>query len=243
MAQDRDNSSLNMSPPRKRRRQPKSCDQCRRRKVRCDREFPCGQCERARTSLQCFYAPTVTAGSPSGGDGSHFTASCVPESHTAPSQAADPQTQSRPHVPISQSPPPVQDQSQNRIIQDLQRRLRRLEKHLPNPPSSRVPTGSNPVVSETEALRHLHGQVLSVEEQLSDAVRPSPSINGWAIPATLPRLRVAPDKTKLFGPSHWLHTAEKVCIGFAYPSLTINLLADQCQIRSSRFLVISTPKK
>lgn len=37
--------------------------------------------------------------------------------------------------------------------------------------------------------------------------------NGWAIQATLPRLRVTPDKTKLFGPSHWLHTAEKVCIG------------------------------
>lgn len=232
-----------MSPPRKRRRQPKSCDQCRRRKLRCDREFPCGQCERARTSLQCFYTPAFTASSPSGGDDSHFTASCVPESHTAPSQAVDPQTQSRPHAPVSQSLPPVQDQAQNKIIQDLQHRLRRLEEHLPGSPSSRAPTSSNPVVSQTEALRHLHDQVVEVEEQLSDVVSPNPSINGWAIPATLPRLRVAPDKTKLFGPSHWLHTAEKVCIGSAYPNLTTTRFADQFSTRSLRSLVISTPKR
>jgi hypothetical protein len=32
------------SPPRKRRRPPQSCDECRRRKVKCDRAEPCGRC-------------------------------------------------------------------------------------------------------------------------------------------------------------------------------------------------------
>ncbi|KAG0161643.1 hypothetical protein PDIDSM_9178 [Penicillium digitatum] len=193
MAQDQDNPLQTASPPRKRRRPPKSCDPCRRRKVRCDREFPCGQCERARTSLQCFYRPAVAVSSPSGGELSQFTAPCVLEELTPPSQAIDPQTHGRPPAPTSQSQPQDHDQYQNKIVQDLQRRLRRLEERLPVPP----------------ALRHLHDRVLGAEEQLSDASRPSPSVNGWAIPATLPRLRVTPDKTKLFGPSHWLHTAEK----------------------------------
>lgn len=200
-----------MSPPRKRRRPPKSCDPCRRRKVRCDREFPCGQCERARTSLQCFYGPGVAA-------------PLVPEAHTPPSQAVEPLTQSRPSGPTSHSPPPDQDQDQNKIIQDLQRRLRRLEEQLPSPPTSRATTGPNAIISQTQVLRHLHDRVLGAEEQLSNAPRPGPSVNGWAIPATLPRLRVTPDKTKLFGPGHWLHTAEKVCIGLppTYKRLVVN---------------------
>jgi hypothetical protein len=131
----------------------------------------------------------------------------------------DPQTQSRPPAPTSQSPPLDQDQSQDKIIQDLQRRIRRLEENLPGPVPSRATTGPNPGVSQTQALRHLQDRVLGAEEQMSDDFRPNLSVNGWAIPATLPRLRVTPEKMKLFGPSHWLHTAEKVCIGFASPNL------------------------
>ncbi|KGO37823.1 Transcription factor, fungi [Penicillium expansum] len=183
-----------MSPPRKRRRPPKSCDPCRRRKVRCDREFPCGP---------------FAASSPSGGGFSQFTAPSVLEGQTPPSQAVDPLTQSHPPASTSQSQLQDQDKDQNKIIQDLQRRLRRLEEQLPGPPPSQTTTDPNPTVSQTQALRHLQDRVLRAEEQLSDAARPSLLVNGWAIPATPPRLRVAPDKTKLFGPSHWLHTAEK----------------------------------
>ncbi|KAJ5517395.1 hypothetical protein N7527_008955 [Penicillium freii] len=209
MAQDRNNPLVTTSPPRKRRRPPKSCDPCRCRKVRCDRKFPCGQCERARTSLRCYYTPTVTASSPSGGDISHLAAPSVREGDSPPSRPVDPPRQSRPPAPTSQLLPPDQDQSQNKIIQDLQRRLRRLEEQLPYPPPSRATTGPNPDVSQAQALRHLHDRVLVTEEQCSDFSQPSNLVNGWAIPATLPRLRVTPDKTKVFGPSHWLHTAEK----------------------------------
>ncbi|KAJ5963701.1 C6 transcription factor [Penicillium vulpinum] len=209
MAQDQGHPSLTTPPPRKRRRPPKSCDPCRRRKIRCDREFPCGPCERARTSPQCFYRPVVAAGSPSGGEFSQSTAPGVLEGHTPPSQVVDPQAQSRPPAPTSQSQSQDQCQYQNKIIQDLQRRLQCLEEQLPVPPLSQATICPNPSVSQTQALYHFHDRVLGTEEQLSNVSRLSPLVNGWAIPATLPRLRVTSNKTKLFGPSHWLHTAEK----------------------------------
>ncbi|GFF95099.1 C6 transcription factor, putative [Aspergillus udagawae] len=180
MAQDQGNPSLTTSPPHKRRRPPQSCDPCRRRKVRCDREFPCGLCERARTSLQCFYRPAVAASSPSVDEFSRLTASCAPDGHIPPPQAVDPQMQSRPPAPTSQSQPQDQNQYQNKIIQDLQSRVRRLEEQLPGPPLSRDTTGPNPRVSQTQALRHLHDRVLGAQQQLSDASRPSSSVNGWA---------------------------------------------------------------
>ena len=46
-------------PPRKRRRPAFSCVQCRRRKVKCDREEPCGPCSRlggGGGALSCWYA-------------------------------------------------------------------------------------------------------------------------------------------------------------------------------------------
>ncbi|PWY65009.1 C6 transcription factor [Aspergillus sclerotioniger CBS 115572] len=49
------------SPPR-RRRPPLSCTICRRRKLKCDRALPCGQCVKSKTPGQCVYvgpqAPT-----------------------------------------------------------------------------------------------------------------------------------------------------------------------------------------
>ncbi|EPS26295.1 hypothetical protein PDE_01231 [Penicillium oxalicum 114-2] len=209
MAQDQNVPLVATSPPRKRRRPPKSCDPCRRRKVRCDRKFPCGQCERARTALQCNYAPIVTASSPSGGDISHLAAPSVREGDSPPSEPADPQRPSRPSAHSSHLLPPEQHQSQNKIIQNLQRRIRRLEDQLPYPATSRTTTGPDSDVSQAQALRHLHDRVLLTEEQWSDFSQPNNLVNGWAIPAIQPRLRVTPDKTKVFGPSHWLHTAEK----------------------------------
>ncbi|GFF59123.1 C6 transcription factor, putative [Aspergillus udagawae] len=117
-----------------------------------------------------------------------------------PPQAVDPQMQSRPPAPTSQSQPQDQNQYQNKIIQDQKSRVRRLEEQLPGPPLSRDTTGPNPSVSQTQALQHLHDRVLGAQQQLSDAFRPSSSINGWGIPATLPRLRIARDKTKCLAP-------------------------------------------
>ncbi|PHH63750.1 hypothetical protein CDD81_5515 [Ophiocordyceps australis] len=42
---------------KKRRRPALACEQCRRRKIRCDRDSPCGQCIKAQMP-SCTYAPT-----------------------------------------------------------------------------------------------------------------------------------------------------------------------------------------
>lgn len=49
---------LRMSSPlpvRKRRRPAYSCTECRRRKVRCDRAIPCGQCNAQKVASLCTY--------------------------------------------------------------------------------------------------------------------------------------------------------------------------------------------
>ncbi|KAM3521181.1 hypothetical protein MY4038_009132 [Beauveria bassiana] len=45
---------------KKRRRPPLSCEQCRRRKIKCDRSFPCNHCSKSGGAVSCTYAPTHT---------------------------------------------------------------------------------------------------------------------------------------------------------------------------------------
>ncbi|KAH1609905.1 hypothetical protein KXX21_004034 [Aspergillus fumigatus] len=173
MAQDQDNFPRTTSPPRKRRRPPKSCDPCRRRKVRCDRELPCGPCQRARTSLHCFYRPAVTARSPSTDEDCRLTASCGPEGHTPPPQAVDLQTKIRPAAPTAQSQPQGPNYDQTKIIQDLQNRVRRLEEQLCDLPLSKGAIGPNPSVSPSQALRHLHDRFQVIGKFDAKEVEPS----------------------------------------------------------------------
>lgn len=42
-------------PAHKRRRPAVACTECRRRKIRCDRHFPCGPCSKATPVLRCVY--------------------------------------------------------------------------------------------------------------------------------------------------------------------------------------------
>lgn len=42
-------------PAHKRRRPAVACTECRRRKIRCDRHFPCGPCSKATPALRCVY--------------------------------------------------------------------------------------------------------------------------------------------------------------------------------------------
>jgi hypothetical protein len=42
----------------RRRRPPLSCTACRRRKLKCDRSLPCGQCVRSKTTDECVFVGT-----------------------------------------------------------------------------------------------------------------------------------------------------------------------------------------
>lgn len=50
-----------VTAPRKRRRPALSCEQCRRRKIKCDRTYPCGQCIQSKTA-SCTYSPDSVPG-------------------------------------------------------------------------------------------------------------------------------------------------------------------------------------
>jgi hypothetical protein len=65
------------------------------------------------------------------------------------------------------------------------------------------------------SLLDLSQRLRKVEQQLSELSRgrQSSAVGGdLTIPTTVPRLRNTADKTKLFGPTHWVHTAEKVVV-------------------------------
>ncbi|KAM3501843.1 hypothetical protein MY10362_005249 [Beauveria mimosiformis] len=63
-------------PAHRRRRPAVACSECRRRKIRCDRGFPCGPCRKSLPALSCIYHSQPRA----------YAASAPPRSHTAQHQ-------------------------------------------------------------------------------------------------------------------------------------------------------------
>lgn len=62
--------------PQRRRRPPLSCTVCRRRKLKCDRSFPCGQCVRSKTTDECvFVGPQPNSSERTSTSASHLKAS------------------------------------------------------------------------------------------------------------------------------------------------------------------------
>jgi hypothetical protein len=49
-------------PPRKRRRPALSCEQCRKRKIKCDRNYPCTQCLQSKTAACSYSADSPVRG-------------------------------------------------------------------------------------------------------------------------------------------------------------------------------------
>ncbi|EEQ87416.2 C6 zinc finger domain-containing protein [Blastomyces dermatitidis ER-3] len=87
------------APPRKRRRPALACDQCRRRKIRCDQKVPCDQCHRSKKSLS-IHACTYTHAQTSAGPSSSSSARCCDSSQ--PQRPSALQAPPAPTVPIPQ---------------------------------------------------------------------------------------------------------------------------------------------
>ncbi|KAM3504611.1 hypothetical protein MY11210_008282 [Beauveria gryllotalpidicola] len=67
---------MDPGPAHRRRRPAVACSECRRRKIRCDRGFPCGPCRKSLPALSCIYHSQPRA----------YVASAPPRSHTAQHQ-------------------------------------------------------------------------------------------------------------------------------------------------------------
>ncbi|PYI02879.1 hypothetical protein BO78DRAFT_472377 [Aspergillus sclerotiicarbonarius CBS 121057] len=203
--------------PRKRRRPAKSCEQCRQRKIRCDRNVPCGPCTRARSSLGCSYRQTL--GSP------------TPDAHHTPLHASRPshgEAVAPSYPPISETHGDGLTGSPNNTscidsgrddtssvpsqlsstIRDLQLRLQRLEERLSDTGTTRSSIASESAIEQT--LRELCSKVQNLEQRLatrSDSTRTQKE--ELAIAAMPPRLHANAKKMKLFGPTHYMHTMDK----------------------------------
>ncbi|OAX84661.1 hypothetical protein ACJ72_00953 [Emergomyces africanus] len=95
----------NDDTPRKRRRPALACDQCRRRKIKCDQKVPCDQCRRSKNLSidSCTYAHAHT---PAGSASSNTTTATTPATSTVKRYArTKPQHFSVPQVPqVPQAP-------------------------------------------------------------------------------------------------------------------------------------------
>ncbi|KPM34000.1 hypothetical protein AK830_g12575 [Neonectria ditissima] len=165
------------TPAKRRRRRPaRSCEQCRRRKIRCDQDQPCAGCVRARAPMQCTYRD----GSP-GRAPSKAREEAMLEDDSASGTASEAS-----HLGGRAT-------GQGLVVGYPRDRAAALEKKR---------DALAVAVSEREALP-------STQAQRTSPLVISSSSSSSSIPPLMPRLRNVPEKTKLFGQTHWLHTAEK----------------------------------
>ncbi|KAJ8071760.1 hypothetical protein OCU04_002076 [Sclerotinia nivalis] len=181
--------------PRKRRRPALSCIQCRRRKIKCDRNMPCGQCVSSKTPA-CQYSsdPGPESKRPRANGNGQYHVTPSPGSTTNASSnfngVTDNVTNGTPLVstdfwnertPLVEGPLPVRGQvvvppqnPSDPSVQALLDRVHKLEQ----------------VISETEAMNG--GPNITI----------SSCVKG-------PSLRGSLSKTRFFGRSHWMNSFEQ----------------------------------
>lgn len=166
-------------PKRRRRRPAKSCEQCRRRKIRCNLGQPCNGCIRARVSMECSYR-----------DGGSGDAAAILAKDR---ELASAET----HPEAGEGVGGRRAAARPALVGDY------LRAQIPRQPSR--PEAGDDVPSTNQ-----ESSTLSNASYSQPLVSASAS-SSTCIPPHTPRLRHVPEKTKLFGQTHWLHTAERVC--------------------------------
>ena len=188
-------STSNTTPPRKRRRPALSCGQCRRRKIKCDRNYPCGQCTQSKTA-SCSYDPD-TVRKPR-----HVT--------EVPSRPAQPKV-----GVLGNQARSTQDASSNHTSQNG-RSPGAPSQSSTNLPSSWTSPSDGPNSCEdvdTNSPFSLLHRVIDVEgDNSSNPSGPFPYLCEDYKPSPAARaLRGTVSKTRFFGPSHWMYSYGTVC--------------------------------
>lgn len=138
-----------MQAPRRRRR-PHSCEECRRRKVKCDRNEPCGHCVLSRNP--CVYnTRLVDTVSPLNGPN---LLTYLPAPHAVPEQVSE--TDSTRALSTFQQP---ETERPSTLVSAGE-----VESHEEHPPSTRL---SRPPLNRAHDLNELTGRVRTLEQLLS----------------------------------------------------------------------------
>lgn len=117
----------------KRPRPVKSCTECRKRKLRCDRLLPCSQCQ--KSSRQCKYSTEQESGNFSDGSDAELSEPSRPMKRNCPPSVATTPTASGFDPPALVVPPPTKNGESSSsggfpLLEDLSIRMERLEKHV-----------------------------------------------------------------------------------------------------------------
>lgn len=182
---------------KKRRRPALSCEQCRRRKIRCDRLQPCSHCIKSGIP-DCHYVPT------------HIPASWAKKAQQAaaateqpPAPAPAPPPVPRTILPAPKRPSPEYEG------QELEFCMIKVLKKPSSAPSSVAASGdllSVPAHDWAASVHFLEDKLSSVS--LSNSA--SPSSHREDEPSGPKKANAA--KTRYFGPSHWLRSTALVSL-------------------------------
>lgn len=224
----------------RRRRPPLSCTECRRRKLKCDRSLPCGQCVRSKTADSCVFV----GAQPGEASGSSQRMS-PPVSRMRLPSGQDEQSGTRGGMFVFDSKMGPKTTS-NRVskrnhpdeIHELRQRLRTLERALVKPGA----TLQTPETSIYDTFSEVTTSQNSVEGAgVDDRVRFLPECN----------FRGKKGKTRYFGRSHYSTTISFVsfpprntliCLKIINTIFSSKILAHSCgeAARTSKTKSIAT---
>jgi hypothetical protein len=192
------NNSPPPNQPRKRRRPALSCVQCRRRKIKCDRNMPCGQCTSSKTSA-CLYASDPASPSKKPRVDGQF-----PATPSSIGQDSPGNTSSAAHGADNSDGAgfPLATSSVWAVRQPM------VEGSKPNtgPPAT---YSSSPAHSDQPTVQALLDRVHKLERMLSEPDHGNTGLLAMPLVKT-PGLRGAMSKTRFFGQSHWVNSFEQV---------------------------------
>jgi Fungal Zn(2)-Cys(6) binuclear cluster domain len=199
-------STAPTAPPRKRRRPALSCEQCRSRKIKCDRTYPCAQCVQSKTA-SCSYSPDT-----------------IRSLHHVNYTASLP-TQSSLDLPNRPRDVPTGISAYSSSTGLLPNAISNSEATLPTPWTSPSATAND---EDTPDHKTLIYRIERIEKELTSSNSGSqayfstyesyePDFRGKGLRGTV-------SKTRFFGPSHWMHSYGVV------RHLSIN--TESCQLTS-----------
>ncbi|KUJ08681.1 uncharacterized protein LY89DRAFT_741533 [Mollisia scopiformis] len=177
--------------PRKRRRPALSCNECRRRKVKCDQKVPCTPCTKSKTAF-CKYDPDAT---PKGREAHH----------TAPTN----------HTTSNLLPREMIDTASARNVNGIATTHIAPNTLYPNTDSQRTGTTStqqafNQNLEKGQSVQELNDRIQQLETMVTSLINPeqekSSAENDVGI---FPKLKGSTQKTRLFTTSHWMNTKKE----------------------------------
>jgi hypothetical protein len=181
-------STAPIAPPRKRRRPALSCEQCRRRKIKCDRTYPCGQCLQSKTA-SCSYSPDTIRRLHHVND-----ASSIPAQSTL-------------DLPNRTRDVPARVSAYNSSTGVSPNAVSSSEATLSTPWTSPSATVND---EETQNHKTLIYRIERVEKELASSNSGSqayfPTCESYEPDFRGKGLRGTVSKTRFFGPSHWMHS-------------------------------------